>query len=149
MAKLNSSFKWQTFTYDFAVDGGAISTIPMGIFISAKTVLCACNLCILISLASGGAAVVDIGLINGSGTEIINNAYGQIGTYVDYNDATKGLGTVLSKLAGFVGSFIMCTGDPATGNPIEIITPGEIGITISAFALTAGNFIATLFYMEY
>lgn len=143
MAKIRSSFKSQTFLYDFNTDGGAIGTIGMGIFIPAICILVSIQITPVVDLTSGGTTTVDIGLKNGSQIAFIDNqAMGFNQDIRDYNSATFGLRTILENGIPF-GATV-----PANQAIIPQTSPDEIAITIRNFPLLSGQFVGTIFYLE-
>lgn len=131
MAKITSSFKSQSFLYDFTVDGGAISTIGMGIFIPSGALIQTFGVKNFTPITSGGAGVIDVGVV-GFPIAVINNAGLPNGDFRDYNVPERFLQNIICNQ-----------------NNVQIPAALEVIVTISAFALTAGAFICTINYIEY
>lgn len=145
MSKLKSSFKWQSFRYDFAVDGGAVSSIPMGIFMPVNCQLLGIALFQVTVPTSGGGgnATIDIGLLGGTTVEIIDNATsGATGNFQDYDPATWGFGITLpgQALPGII---------PTTTTLVKETTARQVIVSIGTDPLTAGAFTATIYYNEF
>jgi hypothetical protein len=70
--KINSSLKTISFLYDFNKNGGAVSTIGMGIYLPKNAQPCLIQLCPVTDLTSGGAAVVSVGVTNSNSMFNIN-----------------------------------------------------------------------------
>lgn len=142
MAKIKSALKCQSFKYDFAVDGGAQSTIGMGIFLP-ECQLVGCTLLMLSDLAGGAGATLDIGTLGATASIISNTTLGAAHDYTDYQIAFLGFRYVNGALNGTVSSFI--------GNNFPILsTPAdEVAVTISNANITGGAFICTVFYIEF
>jgi hypothetical protein len=137
MAKFNSSLKIQNFIYDFTKDGGAVSAIPSGVFLPLNFIYLGCVLVPLVAITSGGAAIVNIG-DTGAG-DILSNANGNTGTYIDYNVATFGFSN--SNGSTFAGTKV--PNNFPTGYAYEVM------INIVGAALTAGKFRLSILYLEY
>lgn len=62
---VTSSFKNKSFVYDFAVDGGAIGSIPMGVIIAAGSLLVPqmCSIYVQTTFTSGAGATYEIGIL--------------------------------------------------------------------------------------
>ncbi len=144
MALRKGSLKSANFRYNFAIDGGAISTIPMGAFIPAGAIVLGSFIQAIngADLASLGAAVVDINTT--AGASIVNNAVsGTTGTYADYNLATYGF----AVFAAVTYSMIPVN---ANGGLIQQFNAAsELAVAISAFAITAGSFNCSVLYLEF
>lgn len=123
--KITSSLKWGTFIYDFAVDGGAIGTKPMGVFINANSLVFFAESNVITTCTSGGAAHISIGVTP------------QINEFLTP--------TAVASLTA--GSILPGVDLPAA--PVAVATFSELCITISDFALTAGKIQFTYLSIAY
>lgn len=116
-------------TYDFAVDGGAVSvitptnspTIPLNAIILGGTID------ITTTLTSGGAATIALGL--GSGAQVA---------------ALKGATAVASWTAGQLALVPVFT----AATYVKAAAATRLTVSIAAFALTAGKFDVNLAYVQ-
>lgn len=121
--------------YDFAVDGGAVSTIAlraspgdlMGPTIPKGAIIVGGTVDIATALTSGGAATIAMQA----------EAANDILSAVAVASWTTGLKNVLP--AETTGALTAATG-------VKTTAARTISIVIAAFALTAGKFTVTLFY---
>lgn len=121
MQKIKTSFKSQSFRYNFAVDGGAISSIVTPVVIPAGALMLSMfpSLQIITPLAGGAGALF------------------AIETPVEVYYDPQLLATYNSGFATTNAAFI----NPTLG--------GTVQMTISVNTITAGEFIMTLSYWEY
>jgi len=122
MALKIGSLRCQSFTYDFTLDGGAISSIPMGIFIPAGAVITNCFIQGIVT-GAGVGATYSIGIIGN--TALITSL--QVMTII-------AAGAVVTT--GFAPVLM-----PASASIIQF--------TIAANPFTAGKCNVMLYYTEY
>ena len=123
MARLQTSQKFIAAVYDFAVDGGAISSINMGIFIPNNAVV---NRFFVKTNTAPTGATATI-------------SFGHAGD----TDAFM----VVNGIAAFVvGEDLQ--GVDFTANPLEMTAFRQLQITIATAALTAGVIIACIAFTE-
>lgn len=124
MARLIAAKKLIVALYDFAADGGAISTIGMGIYIPDNSVIV--NFCVKTNttLTSGGASVVSYGWTGDTDALLIVNA-----------------------MSNFVATETM-QGRDFADTPVETTASREIAITIATATVTAGVIIAMCEFIE-
>lgn len=119
--------------YDFAIDGGAISTIamraaandPLGCTVPAGGVVEGGYIEIDTLLASGGAATVGVNL------EAAGDVFGPI-TVAGAPWSTTGRKSIISAFTG--------------ATTLKTTVPRALTITVAAFVLTAGKFRVVLYY---
>ena|SRR3990167_1169960 len=124
MAKLQTTKRLISAIYDFAVDGGAISSINMGVFIPNNAIVTAFY---------GKTNTAPVGT---SGTI----AFGHSGD----TDAFM----VVTGVAGFPVSQTF-VGVDFSANPLEMTAYRQLQITIATTALTAGVIIVSIEYTEF
>lgn len=125
MAIATSYPRIASFTYDFAVDGGATGMIMTGAFLPLN------------AIAYMGAAFVLTTLTNGGGNSPIS-----IGTV-----SSASLFMLNEPFSNFtIGSVIEGTITPVSPSNQKRTIQSEITMTISTNPLTAGKFIYTLYY---
>lgn len=112
--------------YDFAIDGGAVSTItPNGtVALPDNAVIVAATVNSTTAVTSAGAATVAVGTSAGSSTTSILGATAK---------------TSLSADA-------VLNGVPVFATPVKLTAAGNVTFTIGTAALTAGVIEATLYY---
>ena len=108
-------------TYDFAVDGGAISTIQLfnSPILPAGTIILGGIIDPITTLTSGGAATVAVGVGSGAQTAAIKAA-AAMGTYAG--------GTPLAMIPVWSAGFFTVAAD------------GKLSVTIAAATVTGGKF---------
>lgn len=108
-------------TYDFTIDGGAISTILLANsqVIPAGAIILGGIIDPITTLTSGGAATVAVGIGNGASAAALKAA-AAMGTYVG--------GTPLAMIPVWSAGFFKLAAD------------GKISITIAAATVTGGKF---------
>ena len=114
-----------SFVYDFAVDGGAVSTIGMGVFLPAGAVVMLGTAQVVTGLTSGGAATIAVGW-------------------------TGSTGAVIAALA--VASWsddAVIEGVDLTVAMVKVTAIQQLAVTIATATLTAGRFFYTCDYIEY
>lgn len=135
MAKTKSSLKSIAFVYDFAVDGGATSTIGMGAFLPANSLIWDLKIAPITAVTSGaGLATLEIGTINTT----VNSIMVQV-------VAPTFLGLVA---VGANGILTLGNASALKNARMMVIAPDQISITIGVEAFTAGKFIANIMYQE-
>lgn len=112
--------------YDFAVSGGAISTIDLGITVPPNSIINNVKVRVITAPLSGGAATISVDRINNSVNPPVATVAGLIAATAI---ATFAINTV--QLATY---FV----------PIFVANPFNVGISIAAFTLTAGKFIISV-----
>jgi len=112
--------------YNFAIDGGAISTItPNGtVALPANAIIVAATVNSTTAVTSAGAATVSIGTSAGSSATSILAATAK---------------TSLSANA-------LINGVPVFATPVKMTATGNITFTVATAALTAGVIEATVYY---
>jgi len=119
MRTQNGGIKVKSFVYDFAKDGGAISTIKLKEFIpdlgSEKALVIGCHTRTIAQVTSAGAAEI---------------SFGVVGSVAAFQAATV--------LAGFTTGAIQ-RGKDLDASPILISSGDEAVIAISVAAVTAGK----------
>lgn len=122
---MNSAVLAQKGEYNFAISGGAASTISLNVIVPQKMFLSAINLGIITSLTSGGSATIDFGYdAIGSSAASSNNAFTSGGAIAIASLVSTGSGGYSIPATFFSGSFAF-----------------DITMTINVAALTAGRFI--------
>lgn len=134
MAKTTVSLKQVSFRYNFANDGGAVSTIPMGVFLPANAIILKQIITVETPLTSGGGATFKTGWTGNNG------AIG--GTAVAYGNFNT-----LAPLDMALWHMLAITADPSYTFPVTVGSV-ELNITIGNAAITAGAFVATTIYIE-
>ena len=124
MARALSTTKQVSFLYDFAVDGGLVSTIQMGVFIPNNAIIYYGVAKVTTALTSGGAATIAVGYTGGTGDLIAALA-------------------VASWSADAV-----IEGVDLPGASVEATANRQLAVTIATAALTAGVFVYTVLYIE-
>jgi len=124
MARIYGDLKQALCVYDFAVDGGAASTIGLGVFIPNNAVFNSFFVKTVTAPTSGGAATISFGYTGDTDAFMIVRAYGD---FV--------LGECLQ-------------GVDFGANPLEASAARQLAITIATAALTAGKIVACLAYTE-
>ncbi len=146
MSKINGSLKTLNFKYDFAIDGGAIGQINMGVFVPSGAMIMGVwarqTNPLSGALTSAGSAKVDIILTSGN-TLVDNAAMGAVGTYVDYNTSTYGF------LGGKGSAFPTIIPISLNGGLIQPTVSSQVQINIYGAAITGGSIIATIVYMDF
>lgn len=127
MAKFTSSFKNKSFVYDFAVDGGLVSSIPMGISFPTGAALVGITFNQLTAFVGGAGATFEVG--TASGTASLTPA---------------GIPVVAAAWIG-TGSTQVIMGTAFTFTLLN----EEVLFTIGVNPLTAGRMIQTIYYQEY
>jgi len=125
MARINATRKHATFAYDFAVDGGAESTIGMGVIIPANSVITYGFAKVVTQLTSGGSATIAVGWTGGTGVLLAATAV-----------ASWTAGTILEGVDLIVAM-------------LEATADRELAVTIVTAALTAGRFVGYCEYVEF
>lgn len=127
MSKINATFKSLSFLYDFAVDGGAVGAIGLGIFLPVGYIPISMTIVPVTNFTSGGLAVISLGTVGNPTLAFSADAYTavNIGTY-----------TLLTSIVPVPAMSI--------NNPSE-----EMILTIGVAALTGGALKGTIFFMEY
>lgn len=119
--------------YDFTVDGGAVSTIPLagGTFIPAGVTIFGGFIDVTVAATSGGAATFGI----------------QVEAAGDIVTAGTGFASLALGRRNIIPA--LATG-AATANTLAVRTsvPRDISLVIAAAALTAGKFSVVLFYID-
>ncbi len=114
--------------YDFAVDGGAISTITPGSVVNAtipdNAVIVAGTINATTACTSGASATISVGTSAGSSTAAM---------------------LALTAVASFSADAII-NAVPVFATPVKMTAEGRITFSIAVAALTAGVIEATLFY---
>lgn len=123
MARLISTPKRITGLYSFAADGGAISTIGLGVFIPTNAII------------TGFYVKVNTAPVGASGTI----AFGRTGSTNEYMVATDVSGFVLNEIVAGRGFH---------DTPVRVSAFRELAITIATTALTAGVLVATVEFLE-
>ncbi len=114
-------------TYDFAVDGGAVSTItPAGPTLPTKSIILGGTIDITTTLTSGGAATISVGTSAGSSSASL-----------------KALTAVASWTAGQMAIVPIFT----AATFLKLTAAGAITTSIAVAALTAGKFDVNLVYV--
>lgn len=116
MSQLNSTPRSFSNIYNFAVDGGAVSTINLGTFFKPNTKIQNYNIQVLTAFTSGGAATVSIGATGLATTTFFNGV---------------AVATLALNYVATVTNTIIVV--PSTGS--------QLTITIATAALTAGRLI--------
>jgi len=124
MAKAISSLKSVSFVYDFAVDGGAQTTIPMGVFIPINS-------------------VVWLGFANSLTTVVGVNATIAVG----WTGSTGALMTA-TAITSFAANAIV-PGVDLPGAPVKATAGRELAVTIATADITAGKFLYVCYYAEF
>ncbi len=124
MARLITAKKIISAIYDFAVDGGAISTIGLGVFIPNNSVITNFFVKTNTTPTSAGAATISFGWTGDTDALMIVNA---MGNFV----ATESL-----------------QGRDFADTPVEVTANRQVAIDIVTAALTAGVIIATVEFVE-
>lgn len=117
--------------YNFTVDGGAISTIPLmgGTLIPSGATIVGGFVDVVTQLTSGGAATIALQV----------NAANDILTAVAVASWTVGVKNVLPAPT---------TGALTTATMVRTTAARDISVVIAAVALTAGRFRVVLFYLD-
>lgn len=112
--------------YDFAIDGGAVSTItPNGtVALPDNAVIVAATINSTTAVTSAGAATVAIGTSAGSSTTSIIGATAKASLSAD----------------------AVLNGVPVFATPVKLTAAGNVTFTVATAALTAGVIEATLYY---
>ena len=115
-------------TYDFSVDGGAISTIQLfsSQVIPAGAIILGGIIDPITTLTSGGAATVAVGVGSGAQTAALKAA-AAFGTYIG--------GTPLAMIPVWSAGFFKVAAD------------GKISITIAAATVTGGKFAVHIVFV--
>lgn len=125
MAKANGvSVKQLHFVYDFAVDGGAISAINMGVFLPAGAVV-QFGVAQVVTALVGATATISVGW-TGSLTAL--TAAVAVASWSD-NAVIEGVDLIVAM--------------------VKVTAVTELVIDIATAALTAGKFYYTCQYIEY
>jgi hypothetical protein len=127
MAATRSSLKSKSFVYDFAVDGGAISSIPMGIFFSTGVALIGICYNQITAFVGGAGATFAVGTLSGTASL-----------------TRSGVPEVAAGWTG-TGSTMVIMGTAFTFTLLN----EEVLFTIAVNTLTAGRMIQTIYYQEY
>jgi hypothetical protein len=116
-------------TYDFATDGGAISTITPANSptLPANAIILGGTIDITVQLTSGGAATIAVGL--GSGAQVA---------------ALKAATAVASWTAGQLAVIPVFT----AATYVKVAAATQLTLTVAAFALNAGRFDVNLVYVQ-
>ncbi len=126
MAKIVSSPKTVSFVYDFATDGGAISTIGMGVFLPINAVVWFGYAKVITTLVSGGSATIAVGWTGSTGSLITATA-----------------------VATWVSTTPIIPGVDLPGTPVLATAQRELAVTIAtATIITAGKFVYVAYYTE-
>ncbi len=143
MTKVKSALKTISFIYDFAVDGGATGSIPMGVYLPSNAMVLGTFIQSITDITSAGAAIVDVGTLAGS-TILSNFQSGTSGTFADYNSGTYGFAiTQHSRIPGM-------NAVSQSGGLISPNDSSEIVVSIEpAAALTGGSFKCLILYAEF
>jgi hypothetical protein len=126
MAAVVTSRKSVSFLYDFAVNGGAVGSINMGVFIPANAVIYGGYILCQTALTSGGSATISVGYSSAATILASNIAY-----------TTFNSGGVVS------------IGVDLSANPKFLDTARQLTITIGTAALTAGSLTYFCEYTEW
>lgn len=126
---LGGGLRMARFKYDFAVDGGAISTITLATnsIIPANGIILGGILNPTTALISGGSATISFGLLAGSTGSAALKALTAVATYS------------IDALLPVVPVF-------TAGSAIKLSAAGAITMSIAVAPLTAGVLEGTLFY---
>lgn len=124
MARLQTSKKEIAALYSFAVDGGAVSAINLGIFIPNNAIVTGFRVKTNTAPTSGGAATI---------------SFGFTGNLVAF--------MVINGIAAFVAGETL-SGVDLKANPLEMTATNQLVISIVTAALTAGILVASLDYVE-
>lgn len=122
--RLSSSLKTASFVFDFAVDGGAVSTIQMGAFLPVNAVVIFGVANVITALTSGGSATIAVGWTTSTAALIGATAV-----------ASWGAGAILP-------------GVDLPGAPVLATSARQLAVTIAAAALLTGKFQYTCLYIE-
>lgn len=121
---MNAAVLAQKGEYNFAINGGAVSTINLGVIVPPQSFLSEIQLGVITSLNSGGAATIDFGYSQrGGGAAASTNAFTSSGAIGFASIASTGLAGYKISTTGF------------------ILIAYELTMTINVAALTAGRFI--------
>lgn len=126
---ISASSKNVTFIYDFAISGGAISTINTGLFLPQGYQL----------IGTLISPITDLNCLLGNSIISIGSTLSGAGTLI--------LGITFSAFT--IASWAFAGISNPTVDPIALTPAEEITLSIGMEALTAGSFKATIFYMEY
>lgn len=123
MAAEHSALKSKTFVYSFTADGGAISTIPMGVFIPDNAIV-VMGVAKVVTALVGATATIAVGWTGATGALIAALAV-----------ASWGAGEVIEGVDLSVAM-------------VEATAERQLAVTIATAALTAGLFTYTCIYIE-
>ena len=112
--------------YNFAVDGGAVSTITpkLNATLPANAIIYGATINSTTAVTSAGAATVAVGTSAGSSTTSVLAA---------------------TAKTSFTTNALL-NGVPVFATPVKLTAAGQVTFTIAAAALTAGVIEATVFY---
>lgn len=127
MARVTSgmSRKQLNFIYNFAVDGGVVSTIGMGVFLPAGAVVHWGVAQVVTALTSGGAATIAVGWTGDTGALLAATA---VASWSD-NAVLEGVDLIVAM--------------------VKVTAIQQLAVTIATADLTAGLFYYTCEYTEY
>lgn len=125
MAKIVSSTKTISFDYNFATDGGAVSTIGMGVYLPINAVVWFGYAKVITQLTSGGSATIAVGWTGATGANIAATA-----------------------VASWTANALL-PGVDLPGTPVLATAQRELAVTIATAALTAGRFVYYCMYTEW
>lgn len=124
MANFNGSLKSYNILYDFDIDGGAIGSIPMGLFIPKNVLILNSAFQCITSFSGGAGATFSVGILNDL-------------------TAFLGLSSGVVTAAGNTGNGIY------TVRPEIVMTEStEVLFTIGTNIITAGSMILTMIGFE-
>ena len=118
-------YKQLNFIYSFANDGGAVSTIGMGVFLPAGAIVQLGVANVFTALTSGGAATIAVGWTGDTGALIAATA---VASWSD-NAVIEGVDLTVAM--------------------VKVTAVQELAVTIATAALTAGEFYYTCNIMVY
>lgn len=126
--ELRTSFKWRTVKFKF-ISPAAIGIYPLGAFIPPLSQISHCIMYTYNNFGSGGAATMQLGLLN------------------DFIDIIPVSGFAQWNTGGTSVGFLPC---PMADQNTDPTLTGEITLTIAGAPITGGinGFIVTVFYQE-